>query len=108
MTDFTLKPYVVTLSFGQGGPLFVNALLAPTPEAATGMLAVIVMREHVPPQPLIGCMAMELTPDFLRLALRAVEGKLPPGGQAEVLSLVQPPAAPQVDQAPQDDPPPAA
>jgi hypothetical protein len=120
MPEMTLKPYMVTLSFAEGGPLFLNALLAPTPEAATAMLATIVMREHTVTQPLMGCMAMELTPEFLRAALRAVEGKLPPDGNAQVISLVpavtqtilDDPHAPLPEQqaypGPQDDPPPAA
>jgi len=111
----TLKPYIVVLSFGEGGPLYANALLAPNAESAMAMFSVMTMREFSPPQLLMGCMTVELQPDFLRAALRAVEGKLPPGGEAQVLSLV-PQAPPQVTQMivddphapPQDEPPPAA
>ena len=107
-----LKPYVVTLSFADGGPLFLNAVLAPSAEAATALFAIMTMQQHNLQQPLMGCAAMELTPEFLQASLRAVEGKLPPNGEAQVLSLVPGglrPAEPDVQAAPsQDDPPPAA
>ena len=114
----TLKPYIVVLSFGEGGPLYANALLAPNAESAMAMFSVMTMREFSPPQLLVGCMTVELQPDFLRAALRAVEGKLPPGGEAQIVSLV-PQAPPQgsplfgptpeaLEQRPSDEPPPAA
>ena len=116
IAEMVFRPYMVSLSF-LNGPLFVNALMAPSPEAATAMFSVIVMRQYEVPQELTGCAATELTVEFLRAALRAAEGKLPPGGEAQVLSLV-PQAAPLSQLTPEapdrpvpladPDPPPAA
>ena len=123
MADQPLRAYIVALTFGGGGPLFVNALVAPSPEAATALFSVTIMQEHAVQGPLAGVGAIELQPDFMRAALRSIEGKLPPDGNAQVLSLVpqvtqtivDDPHAPapedareQVYPGPQDDPPPAA
>jgi hypothetical protein len=97
--EMVLRPYMVSLAF-LSGPLFINAIMAPSPESATAMFSVMIMREYAVPQPLTGCAATELTVEFLRAALRAAEGKLPPGGEAQVLSLV----VPQVPQMTVDDP----
>lgn len=85
--ETALRPYMVSLAF-LSGPLFINAIMAPSPESATAMFSVMIMREYAVPQPLTGCAATELTAEFLRTALRAAEGKLPPNGEAQVLSLV--------------------
>lgn len=111
MPEIVLHPYAVALTFADGGPMFVSAVIAPTSEAASAIFTTLVMQANTIPQPLSGCAVTPLNPDFLRAALRAVEGKLPPDGEAQVLSLVPQAAAP-VEQitpeTPQDDPPPAA
>src|SRR5688572_2561285 len=88
MTSPTLHAYVVTLSFGEGGPLHTNIWIAQHVATATALATVAVMQSTPTDKPLLGVIAMEIPAEQLRHLLRAVEGKLPEGGNAEVLSLV--------------------
>jgi hypothetical protein len=90
MTAPKLAAYAVTLVFG-AGPIFVNTLVAHSPEEATARLLHQVMREKVPAEDLTGIAAMPLDAEWLRFALRSIEtGK----AEGQVLSIVQPSAEP--------------
>jgi hypothetical protein len=82
-----LFPFMVALSFGEGGPLHTNAVLAPNEAVAVVMVAIAFMQAAPTDKPLNGVSVGMLTPEFLRMALRACEGTLAPGGK-NVVSLV--------------------
>ncbi len=88
-----LHAYVVTLSFGEGGPLHTSSWVAPDAVSATALATLSLMRQAPTEAPLSACLAIEMAPDYLRQALRAIEGKLPESGTADVLSLVHDAAA---------------
>jgi hypothetical protein len=89
MTDvLNLHAYVVTLSFNEGGPLHTHVVVAPNVVNATALATVALMQQTPITAPLLSCLAFELEADHLRHLLRAVEGKLPASGTADVLSLV--------------------
>jgi hypothetical protein len=87
MTDTPkMIPYLVAGTFDNGA-LCVTAIIAHAPEIATAM-AVREFVRSIPQEALLnGICAVPLNPDFLRAALRAVEGEPQTGA---VLSLVQP------------------
>lgn len=85
---------MVAASF-RDSTLSVNALVAMTPEMACATAVREICRQTNTDADLAGVMAVELQPDFMRAALRAMEGEEPPG---RVISLVpsaagQPPMA---------------
>lgn len=87
MTD-ALKAWSVTLSFAAPGPLHANMLLAPD-AASVAATAMHVFMMHTPTtEPLQAVIAAEIPAETLRHMLRAVEGKLPASGNAQVVSLV--------------------
>lgn len=88
-----MMAYAVSLNFGEGGPLLVNATLAPSPEAAVAIIAVTMMQQHHLTQPLHGVAVVPLAEAWLDLAVRATKGQLPEGG-AQILSLVPQTEAP--------------
>jgi hypothetical protein len=95
-----LIPYIVAATFDNGG-LCVTAIFAPAVEVATA----IATREFVRSVPedalLTGICGAQITPEFLRAALRAVEGE-PQAGRvvslvssgAPVTAIGQPPEMP--------------
>jgi hypothetical protein len=83
-----LKAWIVTLNFGEGGPLHTNIWLAPDAPNAVALCTWDFMTKVRPETPLLCCMAGEIGADQLRHLLRTVEGKLPAGGNAEIVSLV--------------------
>ncbi len=86
MTDAPkLLPYIVALSFAEGGPLHCNGVLAPTEAAATALVTAAVMREMPTDKQLIGVAVARLTPEFLRVALRAYDGDV---GKPNIVSIV--------------------
>lgn len=99
MTD-ALKAWSVTLSFAAPGPLRANMLLAPDAASAGAMAMHVFMMNTPTAEPLQAVIAAEIPAETLRHMLRAVEGKLPASGNAQVVSLV--PAAPQQALAPDD------
>ncbi len=95
MTAPALHAYVVTLCFAgaeQNGPVHTSVILAPDQTAAAALVMHTLMREQPTELPLTCCIATQIEAAYLRHLLRAVEGKLPENGTAEVLSLVQKPA----------------
>ncbi len=90
MTDAPkLNAYIVALAFADGGPLYVNAMLAPNDAiAAAGITTEFFQKEGGgSDKALIGVSVGQLTPEFLRIALRAYEGGLGPG-KPNIVSLV--------------------
>ena len=67
-----LRAWIVSLVF-EKGPVWVNALVSPYAEGAVGLFVHQVMRERPPAEPLIGVATLELTADWMRLALRQIE-----------------------------------
>ena len=88
MTPNTLKAYIVALSFEPPGPLHVNTWIAPDAPSAVALATVHFMRHAPPTENLMACLTIEMPADQLRHLLRAVEGKLPDSGNAQVVSLV--------------------
>ena len=82
-----LIPYIVALSFGDGGPLYINATLAPNEAVAAAGVTTEFFQHGGTDKPLIGVSVGQLMPEFLRMALRACEGTLSPDGQ-NVVALV--------------------
>lgn len=95
-----LIPYIVALSFANGGPLYINAALAPNEGVAGAMIATEFFQGGGTDKPLMGVSIGQLTPEFLRVALRAYEGHLP--GDQNVVSLV-PAAVEQPDVSQRDE-----
>ena len=85
-----LFPYLVALSFGEGGPLYVDATLAPSEVAAATIVSVRFVQASGTKEDVIGVAVGQLTPEFLRMALRAHEGTLDPA-KPNIVSLVPPP-----------------
>jgi hypothetical protein len=85
-----LHAYAVTLNFGEGGPLTTAVLLTPDAASASALAMLNMLRQAPKPitEDLLSVLAVELQPEFLRHLLRAVEGRLPASGTADVLSLV--------------------
>lgn len=88
MTPGTLKAHIVVLSFEPPGPVHVNTWLAPDAASAAALATVHFMRTSGTEANLMACLTVEMPAEQLRHLLRAVEGKLPDSGNAEVLSLV--------------------
>jgi len=86
--DIELKAWVVTLNFGEGGPLATNIWLAPDEASAAALHTIDVLRRSKTENALVGCRIGEISADHLRLLLRGVEGKIPEGGKAPVVRLV--------------------
>ena len=80
-------PYLVALSFGEGGPLYVDATLAPSEVAAATIVSVRFVQASGTKEDVIGVAVGQLTPEFLRMALRAHEGTLDPA-KPNIVSLV--------------------
>lgn len=99
-----MKPYIVALLFRNPGEdegmLVTNAIIAPTPHAATAMLATQFVRQTGTDKALTGAEAVELTQEFLRAALN-------PGG-AKVVNLSEVPREPAPEPASFVIPPPPA
>lgn len=85
MNEPKLKAFAVTLSFADGGPLIINTLIAPDAHSATAMTAIVAMRGRVIEQNLLGIAVVEMSAEWLRTALRAVETGKTAG---DVVSLV--------------------
>jgi len=83
-----LKAWIVTLNFGEGGPLATNIWLAPDEASAAALHTIDVLRRSKTENALVGCHVGELSADHLRHLLRGVEGKIPEGGKATVVRLV--------------------
>ena len=81
-------PYIVVLSFGAGGPLVANALLAPSEAEAVALATVETMRS-LPPidMPLQGVLCVPINPEFIGAAQKALRGEDVAG---QVVSLVPP------------------
>ncbi len=84
----SLSAYAVALSFGDGGPLSCNAVIANSPEVAAALWTLHVAR-LLPEEkrPLAGVIVVPLAQDFLEQALRASRGTLT-GQPAQVFSFV--------------------
>ena len=91
-----LAAYTVALSFAEGGPIVSNAVIAPSAIMAVAMVVVDLMQQAPTDKELIGVAVAQITPEFLRMALRAHEGALKPGGE-NVISMVRPPDKPDPD-----------
>ena len=88
MTDQPrLYPYIVAISFAEGGPLYINAILACNEALATAAVTAEFFQNAGTSKPLMGVSVAQLVPEFLRTALRACEGTLSPDGQ-NVVALV--------------------
>lgn len=86
-----LTTYVVAALFSDGA-LCVNALVTSAPEVATGMSVQQFISSGAATGKLTGIVAIPLNAEFLRSALRAIEGEGPAG---RVVSLVPDPPAPE-------------
>src|SRR5260221_8123116 len=84
-----LHLYAVALVFGErSGLLSCNTVLAPNPESAAALWMKETLRITPTDETLAAVQVTPVAPEFLRTALRAIKGRLPPGGEAQVLSLV--------------------
>ncbi len=90
MTPGTLKAYIVVLSFEAPGPVVnVSTWLAIDAHTASAMaMHQYTHGENATDANFVACVAPEMPAEMLRHYLRAVEGKLPDSGSAEVLHLV--------------------
>lgn len=86
MTNPT-KAWGVTLSFAPPGPIHSGILLAPDATSATALSMHLLMMQQPTTEPLMAVVCQEIPAETLRNLLRAVEGKLPAGGNAEIVSL---------------------
>lgn len=86
-----LTTYVVAALFSDGA-LCVNAIVTSSPEIATAMSTVEFLRTSGTTGSLTSIVAIPLNAEFLRSALRAIEGEGPAG---RVVSLVPDPPAPE-------------
>ena len=78
MTDQPkLNAYIVALKFGDGGPLYVNAMIAPNEViAASGITAELFQKEGGgTDKQLIGVSVGQLMPEFLRIALAGARAR---------------------------------
>ena len=75
-----LNAYIVAIAFADGGPLYVNAMIAPHESvAAAGVATEFFQKEGGgTTKPLLGVSVGQLTPEFLRMALQAHERGLDP------------------------------
>jgi hypothetical protein len=101
MPEIKLQPYMVALSFADGGPLFLNAVIADNPITATAMATADCMRHTDTDKPLMGAVCGQLMPGFIAMAQKVLRGDAP---AASVVSLVQTPEQ-KTDEP--DGPPPA-
>ncbi len=86
MTDAPkLMAYIVALSFADGGPIHCNAVIAPSEVVAVAQVSISFLQKTPTDKPLSGVAAAQLTPEFLRVALRAYEGGV---GKPNVFSVV--------------------
>ena len=92
MIPGTLKAYIVVLSFEAPGPVVnVSTWTAPDAHTASALaMRQLMLGESATDANLVACVAPEMPAEMLRHYLRAAEGKLPDGGNAEVLHLVPP------------------
>ena len=88
----SMRPYIVAAVFGVGSEakLFTNALLAPSPPAASAAFVARAVQEMNLTEPLSGVAVIEIGKQFLEDALRAVRNETE-GGQ--IVTLVPPPGA---------------
>ena len=89
-----MSPYIVAAFFGdpEQGQLVTNAIIAPNSELA----AAVTVREAArqTDADLLAVSVNPLTREFLTSALRALDGRMPESGKAEVKPLfIVPPAA---------------
>lgn len=87
-----MTPFIVAVVFGSSpeSELHINAVIAPTSEAAAALLALEVRQHTGTEKSLTAVAVMELDRPFLETALRATQGELPETGTAQVVSLVPP------------------
>lgn len=81
--------WAVSLKF-EGGPLIVNAVVAPSSEAAVAIVAVQAVQQLHIEHPLAGVSFVPITTEWLDFAVRSAKGQSAAGG-AQVLSLVPKP-----------------
>ena len=82
MTDTPkLYPYIVAISFAEGGPVYINAILACNEALATAAVTAEFFQNAGTSKPLMGVSVAQLVPEFLRMALRACEGTLSTDGR---------------------------
>ena len=84
-----LHAYVVTLNFGENAPLTTSIWVAQDQANAVALCTWNFLHAHPVATPLICCIVSEISAERLRHLLRAVEGKLPAGGTADIVSLVR-------------------
>ncbi len=89
MAEEQLNAYVVALSFGPLGALYVNAMIGPNEMFVAASVTAEFFQRIGTDKPLMGVSVAQLAPEFLRIALRAVEGTLSPDGQ-NIVSMVHP------------------
>ena len=90
MTDQPkLFPYIVAISFHDGGPLYVNAMIAPNEAVAAACITAEFFQKAGTDKAIMGVSVATLTPEFLRIAIRAYEGQTP--GDQNIVSLVPEP-----------------
>ncbi len=83
-----MRAWSVTLSFVPPGPLHSAMLLAPEREGAVALAVLHLMQKTPTDAQLHAVLVDELPVEMLRHMLRAVEGRLPDSGTAEVMRLV--------------------
>ena len=88
MTPGTLKAYIVVLSFEAPPSVNVSTWVAPDAHSASALAMRQLMLGENATDSNFMCVTVEMPADMLRYYLRAVEGKLPDSGNAEVLHLV--------------------
>lgn len=92
-----MKPYIVSVLFGDSAPeqlMSVEAIIAPSREAAVALFVARVVRATNTDKDPCGVAVAELEAGFLEAALRAARGKMPESGTADVLALVPKPPSP--------------
>lgn len=85
--------WAVSLQF-EGGPMIVNAVVAPSSEAAVAIVAVQAVQQLHIEQKLTDISFVPITTEWLEFAVKATKGQ-PPEGGAQVLSLVPKPEEPE-------------
>lgn len=89
MTEPSPRAWMVTLSFAPPGPLHTTLIIAPDRDAAL-VAATLMLTQDMPAETsLCGVIVAEVPAETLRQMLRAVEGRLPEGGTANVMRLVK-------------------
>lgn len=86
MAEPKMLAWAVSLNFGDNGPLIVDTIVAPSPEAAVAVIAVQAGRQ-IADHPLHGIAVAPISAEWLEFAIKATKGQMPAGG-AQVLSIV--------------------